>query len=77
MYRPKVVISRCINIAPVRYNGGIVADDFAKRLGEFVEYVDICPEVDIGMSVPRPSVVLAKYPDKIRMIEPVSKTDYC
>ncbi|MEZ0323594.1 MAG: DUF523 and DUF1722 domain-containing protein [Hydrogenothermaceae bacterium] len=76
MYRPKVVISRCINIASVRYNGGIVVDEFAKRLGQFVDYVDICPEVDIGMPVPRPSVLLARFPDKIKMIEPISKIDY-
>ncbi|MCX7738506.1 MAG: DUF523 and DUF1722 domain-containing protein [Hydrogenothermaceae bacterium] len=76
MYRPRVVISRCINIEPVRYNGGIVNDHFAKKLGEFVEYVDICPEVDTGMPVPRPSVILAKVEDRIRMIEPLSRTDY-
>lgn len=76
MYKPRVVISRCINIQPVRYNGGIVTDNFAKKLGEFVEYVDICPEVDIGMGVPRPSVVLARIGQKIHMVEPVSKTDY-
>ncbi|MEJ5173479.1 MAG: DUF523 domain-containing protein [Hydrogenothermaceae bacterium] len=76
MYKPRVVISRCINIAPVRYNGGIVTDDFAKKLGQFVDYIDICPEVDIGMPVPRPSVILARFTDKVRMIEPISKADY-
>lgn len=76
MYKPRVVISRCINIQPVRYNGGIVTDEFAKKLGNFVEYVDVCPEVDIGMPVPRPSVILARIGQEIHMVEPVSKTDY-
>lgn len=76
MSKPRIVISRCINIQPVRYNGGIVTDDFAKKLGEFVEYIDICPEVDIGMGVPRPSVILAKINQDIHMIEPLSKKDY-
>lgn len=76
MYKPKVVISRCINIQPVRYNGGIVNDDFAKKLSQYVDYLDVCPEVDIGMPVPRPSVVLAKIEGKVHMVEPVSKRDY-
>lgn len=76
MIKPRVVISRCINIQPVRYNGGIVSDDFAKKLGEYVEYIDVCPEVDIGMPIPRPSVILAKIGEDIRIIEPLSRTDY-
>jgi uncharacterized protein YbgA (DUF1722 family)/uncharacterized protein YbbK (DUF523 family) len=75
-YRPAVVLSRCINKEPVRYNGGIVQDDFAKKLEKYVDFITVCPEVDIGMPVPRPTVLLAKIDNSIRMIEPVSKTDY-
>ena len=74
--RPKIVLSRCLNIEPVRYNGGIVNDDFSKKLLNYVDYVAVCPEVDIGMSVPRPSVLLYKKDDQIRMIEPNSMKDY-
>ena len=75
-YKPRIVLSRCLNIEPVRYNGGIVNDDFSKKLLNYVEYITVCPEVDIGMPVPRPSVLLYKKDNQIRMIEPNSMKDY-
>lgn len=74
--RPVVVLSRCINKEPVRYNGGIVNDEFAKKLEKYVDYITVCPEVDIGMPVPRPTVILANVQNSIRMIEPTTQTDY-
>jgi uncharacterized protein YbbK (DUF523 family) len=71
-YKPRIVISRCLNIEPVRYNGGIINDEFSKKLLDHVEYITVCPEVDIGMPVPRPTVLLYKKGDQIRMIEPNS-----
>ncbi len=75
-FKPVVVLSRCINKEPVRYNGGIINDEFAKKLENYVDYITVCPEVDIGMPVPRPTVLLANIQDSIRMIEPTTKTDY-
>lgn len=75
-YKPRIILSRCINKEFVRYNGGIIKDDFAEKLEKYVEMITVCPEVDIGMPVPRPSVLLAKIGDKIRMIEPETKIDY-
>jgi uncharacterized protein YbbK (DUF523 family) len=71
-YKPRIVISRCLNIEPVRYNGGIINDEFSKKLLDYVEYITVCPEVDIGMPIPRPTVLLYKKGDQIRMIEPNS-----
>jgi uncharacterized protein YbgA (DUF1722 family)/uncharacterized protein YbbK (DUF523 family) len=75
-FKPKLILSRCINKEFVRYNGGIVKDQFAEKLEKYVEYITVCPEVDIGMSVPRPSVLLAKINDKVKMIEPNTRFDY-
>ena len=75
-YKPRIVISRCLNIEPVRYNGGIINDEFSKKLLDHVEYITVCPEVDIGMPVPRPTVLLYKKGEQIRMIEPNSMKDY-
>jgi len=75
-YKPRIVISRCLNIEPVRYNGGIINDEFSKKLLDHVEYIAVCPEVDIGMPVPRPTVLLYKKGEQIRMIEPNSMKDY-
>jgi len=67
--KPKIVISRCINFENTRYNGGIVKDEFALKLIKFVDYITVCPEVDIGLPVPRDPINLFKYGEKFRLIQ--------
>jgi uncharacterized protein YbgA (DUF1722 family)/uncharacterized protein YbbK (DUF523 family) len=51
--RPVVVVSRCLLSENCRWNGEILHDDFALLLKRFVDYRPICPEVEIGLGVPR------------------------
>jgi len=74
--KPNIVISECINLKPVRYNGGIVNDEFAKKLSEYVNYIPVCPEVAIGMGVPRNPVILIEKDNDIKMIDPQTQKDY-
>ena len=54
--KPRIVISKCIGFDACRFNGEIVHDPFVRRLQPHVEFVDICPEVEIGLGTPRDSV---------------------
>jgi len=45
-------------------------------LGRFVEWVPVCPEVEMGLSVPRESMRLIGDPDAPRLIAPKSGADY-
>jgi len=54
--RPRLVFSACLNFEPVRYNGRVVEDEFCKRLAEHVDVIKVCPEVSIGLAVPRPPI---------------------
>ncbi|MCX7845763.1 MAG: DUF523 and DUF1722 domain-containing protein [Dictyoglomaceae bacterium] len=74
--KPIIVLSRCLNKEAVRYNGSVINDEFTERLKNYVEIITICPEVDIGMSIPRPPVILVKYDEKIKMMEPETKEDF-
>ena len=60
--RPGLVrlgISSCLLGEEVRYNGGHVKDDFlVNTLGQYVQWVPVCPEVEMGMGVPRENVRL-------------------
>lgn len=58
--RPRVVISRCLGIDACRYNGQQLNGDLMTRLAPHVEWVDVCPEVEIGLGVPRPPVRLLR-----------------
>ena len=50
----KLGISSCLLGNKVRYDGGHKFDPFlVNTLGQFVEYVAVCPEVESGFPVPR------------------------
>src|SRR5687767_7091093 len=57
--RPRVGISRCLLGDLVRYDGGHKREpDLVEALGRVVEWVSVCPEVEVGMGVPREPVRL-------------------
>jgi len=55
----KLGVSSCLLGEPVRYDGGHRRDPFlTDLLGPFVEWVAVCPEVEVGLPVPRPTLHL-------------------
>ncbi len=50
---PIVVASQCLGFAAVRYNGVMLEDGFVRALHKHVRFVQVCPEVGIGLGVPR------------------------
>jgi len=58
--RPRIVVSECLGFDAVRYNGQILRSRFVDALREHVEFVPLCPEMGIGLGVPR---------DPIRVVE--------
>ena len=52
--KPRVGISRCLLGDEVRYDGTHKrAGDLLAALGRHVEWVPVCPEVEVGMGTPR------------------------
>jgi len=50
----KLGISACLLGEKVRYDGGHKLDRFiTETLGQFVEFVPVCPEVEGGLGVPQ------------------------
>ena len=57
--KPKVGVSRCLLGHAVRYDGDSKAHPIViARLGGLFELVPVCPEVEAGLSTPRPPVQL-------------------
>ena len=73
--KPKIVISKCIGFDPCRYNGEIVQDKFVTRLEPHVEFICVCPEVEIGLGIPRAPVRMVSSGDSLRLIQPSSGLD--
>ena len=73
----RIGISSCLLGNEVRWNGGHKRDKYLTgTLGQFVEFVPVCPEVEAGFGVPRESFRLVGDPDKPRLITFKSKTDH-
>jgi uncharacterized protein YbgA (DUF1722 family)/uncharacterized protein YbbK (DUF523 family) len=69
-------ISTCLLGENVRYDGGHKLDRFlTDTLGQYVEYVPVCPEVECGLGVPRESMHLEGNPESPRLITSRTKQD--
>ena len=69
-------ISACLLGENVRYDGGHKLDRFlTDTLGQYVEYVSVCPEMECGLSVPRESMHLEGDPNSPRLVTIRTKQD--
>jgi uncharacterized protein YbbK (DUF523 family) len=57
---PRVGISRCLLGDDVRYDGTNRRNAAVEDLAAFVEWVAVCPEVEVGMGVPREPIQLVR-----------------
>ena len=73
--KPRIVVSKCIGFDPCRYNGQIVEDDFVTRVEPHVEFVCVCPEVEIGLGIPRAPVRIVSSEGGLKLIQPSSGLD--
>lgn len=74
--KPIVVVSKCIEFEPVRWDGSIIASEFVKQLKSYVDFIPVCPEVGIGLSVPRETLRIVKTADSLRLVQPATGLDY-
>ncbi len=74
--RPVVVVSKCLGFAACRYDGLRIADDFVRTLKDFVRFRKVCPEVEIGMGVPRDPIQVVRPGNVPRLSQGASGKDY-
>ena len=69
MDKPKVLVSACLLGYPYRYNGEILSFERIKVLSQILHLVPVCPEVEIGLGVPRFPIKLVNQKGMIEMIQ--------
>ena len=75
--RPRVGISACLLGDKVRYDGRDKRDAFlADVLGQQVEWVRVCPEVEVGMGTPREALNLILEGGRVRMKTTSTRLDW-
>lgn len=65
--RPRVLVSRCLGFAACRYDGQQLHAGVIDRLREHVDFVDLCPEMEAGLGVPRPPIRLCREDGKVEV----------
>ena len=75
--RPRVGISACLLGRTVRFDGGHKRDAYlADTLGRWVEWVPVCPEVELGLGTPRETMRLEGSAAAPRLVAPQSGADH-
>jgi uncharacterized protein YbgA (DUF1722 family)/uncharacterized protein YbbK (DUF523 family) len=70
-------ISSCLLGQEVRFDGGHKRDAFLVEVfGRYVEWVPVCPEVEMGLGVPRETMRLESHEGEVRLITPKTGADH-
>ncbi len=73
--RPIVVISKCLEFEACRYNGQMIGFDFVRTLRGHVDFVPICPEVEIGLGTPRDPIKIVRKSQDLHLVQPATGRD--
>lgn len=73
----RIGISACLLGQHVRFDGGHKHDRYlTDTLGEYLDFVPVCPEVEAGFSIPRETFRLVGDPENPRLITSRNQADY-
>jgi uncharacterized protein YbgA (DUF1722 family)/uncharacterized protein YbbK (DUF523 family) len=76
MQKVRLGISACLLGESVRFDGGHRWDRFiTDTLGQYMEFVPVCPEVECGLGVPREAMRLVGDPEAPRLVTIRTKAD--
>jgi uncharacterized protein YbbK (DUF523 family)/uncharacterized protein YbgA (DUF1722 family) len=73
--RPRLVVSRCLDLEPCRYNGAVIETPLVRRLEGVMDLVPVCPEVELGLGVPRPPIRLVRRAGGTALLQPATGRD--
>jgi uncharacterized protein YbgA (DUF1722 family)/uncharacterized protein YbbK (DUF523 family) len=73
--KPIVVLSHCLANEACRYNGQALRDPIVATLRPHVTFRPVCPEVAIGLGVPRDPIHLVTKGDGVALVQPKTGLD--
>ena len=67
--RPLLGVSACLLGKPVRFDGGHKKNDFIlSSLTNYIDFESICPEMEAGFGMPRPTMQLRQQGEEVRLV---------
>ena len=73
--KPVVVVSQCLGFDACRYNGETIRDKFIEKLAAHVSFQKVCPEMEVGLGVPRKPVRLVRVGQSVKLLQPDTGQD--
>lgn len=73
--KPVVLVSRCLEFDNVRYNGQVLPSQIVRDMIPFVDFIKVCPEVEIGLGVPRDTLRIIKQDGEYHLVQPKTGED--
>jgi uncharacterized protein YbgA (DUF1722 family)/uncharacterized protein YbbK (DUF523 family) len=73
--RPRIIASRCFEFDACRYNGQLIPNNFVAALTPYVDFVPVCPELEIGLGVPRDPIRIISGSGGRRLVQPSTGKD--
>jgi len=73
----RIGVSACLLGQPVRFDGSHKHDRYlTNTLGEYLDFVPVCPEVESGFSIPRETLRLVGDPEAPRLVTSRTNIDH-
>ncbi len=73
--KPIVVLSKCLEFEACRYNAQVIPDTFVKKIEPYINFKPVCPEVEIGLGVPRDPIRVISQDKDTRLLQPATGRD--
>ncbi|MBD3398350.1 DUF1722 domain-containing protein, partial [Candidatus Micrarchaeota archaeon] len=73
--KPRIFASRCLGFSKCRYNGITIKNSVVDALRKHVDFVNACPEVEIGLGVPRKPIKIVGKAGKRKLVQPATGLD--
>ena len=73
--KPVVFVSRCLGFAACRYDGVAIGDDLIAAMRPHAEFRAVCPEMAVGLGVPRERIRIVRAGRALRLVQPATGRD--
>lgn len=74
--KPVVVVSKCLGFAHCRWNGLTIQAPAVEQLKKEVDFLTVCPEVEIGLGVPRDPIRIIRQNGNTMLVQPATGRDF-
>lgn len=73
--KPRIVVSKCLGFGTCRYNGQVISDPFISKMQQYAAFLPVCPEMEIGLGMPRNPIRIILDDGRRRLYQPAAETD--